>query len=66
MMHKERYSITEAAEYLGCSRKHIVREIRSGKIAPVLRVNARVVWIRRAALLAYEAQKIGPNFPNLP
>lgn len=66
MMPKERYSITEAAEHLGCSRKHILREIRSGKIAPVLRVNARVVWIRRAVLLAYEERKSGPNFPKLP
>lgn len=55
---RDRYSFKEACQAIGCSHVFLRREIRRGKIGPVVRVNARVIWIERAVLDAYQASKV--------
>jgi len=54
---RRRYSFKEACQHIGCSHVYLRREIRRGSIGPVVRVNARVIWIERAVVDAYLASR---------
>jgi ornithine carbamoyltransferase len=54
---RTRYSFKEACQLIGCSHVFLRREIRARRIGPVVRVNARVIWIARAVVDAYLARR---------
>lgn len=66
MLHESRtrYRFKEACAVIGCSHVFLRREIRRGALGPVVKVNARVIWITASAIEAYRRTKtVGSSSP---
>lgn len=49
----------EVSAVLKCSKRFVTSEIKSGNLAPVIRINKRVILIRQATVLAYMQARMG-------
>lgn len=43
----------EIAGILNCTVKFVLAEIRNRRLAPVVRLNRKVIWVRQSVVLAY-------------
>lgn len=47
----------EIAEILNCSVRLVYSEIKKRRLGPCVRINHKVIWVRKSAVLAYLSQK---------